>query len=190
MRGTTLRGLGGFEADPATLVHSAEALAYADGSAAWATMTGNSSMFFAWLDQGVAAGLLDGRAVTAVSCTVAQMTVQELATPIRTEVPAVVVVVVVDNNGYTVERAIHGPGETCNDISTWDWTLVPVLFGGGRDAAAVPVRTVGELRAALDDATAHPGRFSLVQAVVPCDDMPDLLSALTAALGRAVRSTS
>jgi hypothetical protein len=87
-------------------VHTAEALAYADGSAAWATMTGNGSMFFAWLDQGVAAGLLDGRAVTAVTCTVAQMTGQELATLIRTEVPAVVVVVVVvvDNNGYTVER--------------------------------------------------------------------------------------
>jgi indole-3-acetate monooxygenase len=74
------RGLGGFEADPVTLVHTAEALAYADGSAAWATMTGNGSMFFAWLDRGVAAGLLDGRAVTASSCTVAQMTVQELAT--------------------------------------------------------------------------------------------------------------
>ena len=55
------RGLGGFEADPATLVRTAEVLGYADGSAAWATMTGNSSMFFAWLDQGVAAGLLDGR---------------------------------------------------------------------------------------------------------------------------------
>jgi alkylation response protein AidB-like acyl-CoA dehydrogenase len=55
------RGLGGFEADPATLIRTAEVLGYADGSAAWATMTGNSSMFFAWLDQGVAAGLLDGR---------------------------------------------------------------------------------------------------------------------------------
>ena len=44
--------------------------------------------------------------------------------------------------------------------------------------------------AALDDATAHPGRFCLVQAVVPRDDVPDLLSALTAVLGRAARSTS
>jgi indolepyruvate decarboxylase len=52
------------------------------------------------------------------------------------------------------------------------------------------VLTVGELRAALDDATAHPGRLCLVQAVVPRDDVPDLLSALTAVLGRAARSTS
>ncbi|MET7992865.1 acyl-CoA dehydrogenase family protein [Amycolatopsis sp. NPDC005232] len=61
------RGLGGFEADPATLIRTAETLAYADGSAAWATMTGNSSMFFAWLDQDVAARLLDGRAGAPVS---------------------------------------------------------------------------------------------------------------------------
>jgi len=55
-------GLGGFEVDPTTLVRTAEVLAHADGSAAWTVMTGNSSMFFAWLDQLVAAELLAGRA--------------------------------------------------------------------------------------------------------------------------------
>ncbi|MGQ4516481.1 acyl-CoA dehydrogenase family protein [Streptomyces sp. DW26H14] len=63
------RGLGGFEADPVTLIHTAETLAHADGSAAWAAMIGNSSMFFAWLDQDVAGRLLEdrpGRPVSAV----------------------------------------------------------------------------------------------------------------------------
>lgn len=55
------KALGGFETDPLTLVRTAETLAYADGSAAWATIVGNGSMFFAWLDQAVAARLLDGR---------------------------------------------------------------------------------------------------------------------------------
>ena len=128
------------------------------------------------------------RGVLLIGDGAAQMTVQELATLIRAQVPGVVVVV--DNDGYTVERAIHGPDEAYNDISTWDWTQVPGLFGGGRDAAAFRVLTVGELRAALDDATAHPGRFCLIQAVVPRDDVPDLLAALTAVLGRAARSTS
>jgi hypothetical protein len=41
-----------------------------------------------------------------------------------------------------------------------------------------------------DVAAARPGRFGLVQAVVPRDDVPGLLSALTTVLGRAVRSTS
>jgi indole-3-acetate monooxygenase len=53
--------LGGFEADPVTLIRVAESLAYADGSAAWVTMTANSSMFMAWLDQDVAAHLLNGQ---------------------------------------------------------------------------------------------------------------------------------
>ena len=61
------RGLGGFEVDPLTLMRTAEVLAYADGSAAWTVMTGNSSMFLAWLDQGVAAELLDGRVGQPVS---------------------------------------------------------------------------------------------------------------------------
>jgi hypothetical protein len=72
--------------------------------------------------------------------------------------------VVVDNNGYTIERARHGSGETYIDISIWDAGSGPVRWRpgrGGRDAAAVPVRAVGELRAAL-----------------------------IAVLGRAVRSTS
>jgi alkylation response protein AidB-like acyl-CoA dehydrogenase len=56
------RGLGGSEVDPMTLVRTAEVLAHADGSTAWTVMTGNGSMFFAWLDHSVAAELLDGRA--------------------------------------------------------------------------------------------------------------------------------
>jgi indolepyruvate decarboxylase len=57
----------------------------------------------------------------------AQLTVQELATVLQQRVPAVVVVV--DNDGYTVERAIHGPDEPYNDITRWDWTHAPAFFG-------------------------------------------------------------
>jgi indole-3-acetate monooxygenase len=44
------RALGGFEADPVTFAQVIETLAHADGSAAWNTMVGNSTAFFAWLD--------------------------------------------------------------------------------------------------------------------------------------------
>ena len=43
--------------------------------------------------------------------------------------------------------------------------------------------TVGDLRVALAGASAHPERVTLVQAVVPRDDVPDLLAALTRVLG-------
>jgi indolepyruvate decarboxylase len=47
------------------------------------------------------------------------------------------------------------------------------------------VHTVGELRAAFADAAAHPQRLTLIQAVVPRDDVPELLDTLTRALGGA-----
>jgi alkylation response protein AidB-like acyl-CoA dehydrogenase len=53
--------LGGVEADPVTIVETVEAIARADGSTAWVAATGNISLFLAWLDQDVAARLLDGR---------------------------------------------------------------------------------------------------------------------------------
>ena len=121
------------------------------------------------------------RGVLLIGDGAAQMTVQELGTVLREELPALVVVV--DNDGYTVERAIHGPAQPYNDIPRWDWTALPRLFGGGERARAVRVSTVGELRRAYAGAAADPGGFTLVQAVVPRDDVPVLLASLTRALG-------
>jgi alpha-keto-acid decarboxylase len=117
------------------------------------------------------------RGVLLVGDGAAQMTVQELGTVVALGLPALVVVV--DNDGYTVERAIHGPDEPYNDIARWDWTALPALFGGG--ATAVRVDTPGALRAAL--ASAEPDGVTIVQAVVPRDDVPELLATLVATLG-------
>jgi alpha-keto-acid decarboxylase len=119
------------------------------------------------------------RGVLLVGDGAAQMTAPELATVLRLGLPAVVVVV--DNDGYTVERAIHGPDEPYNDITRWDWTTLPTLLGGGDRATAVRVTTPTELRAAL--AAARPDGLTLVQAVVPRDDVPELLATLTRTLG-------
>ena len=119
------------------------------------------------------------RGVLLVGDGAAQLTAQELGTVLRLGLPAVVVVV--DNDGYTVERAIHGPDEPYNDITRWDWTALPTLLGAGERTTAVRVATPGELRAAL--AAARPDGLTLVQAVVPRDDVPELLATLTRALG-------
>lgn len=116
------------------------------------------------------------RGVLLIGDGAAQMTVQELSTVIRLGLPAVVVVV--DNDGYTVERAIHGPDEPYNDIARWDWSALPAAFGGA-GARSVRVETAGELRAALSGSAG----FTLIQVVVPRDDVPDLLATLTGALG-------
>ena len=130
----------------------------------------------------------DSRGVLLIGDGAAQMTVAELGTMLRHGVAPVVIVV--DNDGYTVERAIHGPDEVYNDIARWDWTAAPAMFGAVSDdgedrAVACRVETVGALRAALADARAHPDRMAIIAPVVPRDDVPQLLADLTAALGQA-----
>lgn len=61
------RGLGGYEVDPVTQLRTMETLAHADGSTAWAVAIGNSSSFFAWLDQSAALDLLADRPTQPVS---------------------------------------------------------------------------------------------------------------------------
>ena len=55
------------------------------------------------------------RGVLLVGDGAAQMTVQELSTVARQGAQATVIVL--DNGGYTVERAIHGPEQAYNDIA-------------------------------------------------------------------------
>ncbi|MBV8958997.1 MAG: hydroxylase [Actinobacteria bacterium] len=52
--------LGGWEAPPLVTFETIEALARADGSAAWTTFIGNTGTFLAWLDTDVARNLLEG----------------------------------------------------------------------------------------------------------------------------------
>ncbi len=114
----------------------------------------------------------------------AQLTIGELGTLARNRVPAIVVVV--NNDGYTVERAIHGPEAAYNDIARWDWAaLVDALAPTGQ-ARGVRAATLGELETALDEA--DPARLTLVEAVVPRLDVPPLLRALAAAAAAANRS--
>jgi indolepyruvate decarboxylase len=116
----------------------------------------------------------------------AQLTVQELSTILRTGLSPVVIVV--DNDGYTIERAIHGADQPYNDIARWDWTAAPALFGSSRVSVARRVTTVGELDEALKGADSRansPGELALIQAVVPRMDVPALLESLARAASMA-----
>ena len=94
------------------------------------------------------------RGVLLIGDGAAQMTVQELGTVIRHGLTPTVIVV--DNDGYTVERAIHGPTQPYNDISRWDWTALPAFFGGVASSDARRVSTVGELRAGAGSCRSAP----------------------------------
>jgi len=79
-----------------------------------------------------------------------QMTAQEISTLVRYD--RRVIIVLVNNKGYTAERLIHdGP---FNDIQDWRYHRLPEPFGG---VAGEDVRTEGELERALARAENHAG---------------------------------
>lgn len=116
------------------------------------------------------------RTVLLIGDGAAQLTVQEIGTLAREKLSPVIVVV--NNEGYTVERAIHGQTARYNDIVTWDWTAVPAALGVGSDPIVRRVTTVGELEAAFAEAAADRDRMVVIEAVVPKLDVPPLLTEL------------
>ena len=106
----------------------------------------------------------------------AQLTVQELGTMLRAGISPLIVVV--DNDGYTVERAIHGPTEPYNDIPHWDWRQAGSFFGPEHRSQAFRVETGAELIVALAQVVARPDVLTIIQAVVAPLDVPDLLTAI------------
>ena len=112
----------------------------------------------------------------------AQLTVGELGTFAREGVAAVVVVV--NNDGYTIERAIHGSDAYYNDIVRWSWQDIPRALGVP-DCLTFRASTYGELEDAFVAATAQRDRMVVIEAVVGRMDMPPLLVELGDSAARA-----
>jgi indolepyruvate decarboxylase len=133
---------------------------------------------------GAALARPDRRPVVLIGDGAAQLTIAELGTLIRHRIPAIVIVL--DNGGYTVERVIHGLHEEYNDIARWDWAALVPAMGPAQRAVGVRVDTVGALRHALEAARSD-DRLTLIQAVVPADDVPPVLRTLAEAAAAANR---
>ncbi len=122
------------------------------------------------------------RAVLLIGDGAAQLTMQELGTFARENVNPVVVVV--NNNGYTVERAIHGETAIYNDIAAWDWQIAPAALGVA-GAQTFRASTPRELDVAFAAAVADPDRMTFIEAVVPTMDVPPLLSEVARSAAKA-----
>jgi alpha-keto-acid decarboxylase len=135
---------------------------------------------------GAALAERDRRIVLLIGDGAAQLTAQELGSFGREGLTPVIVVV--NNDGYTVERAIHGESATYNDIVGWSWTELPDAFGV-TDALTFRVQTYGQLDEALAAATASKDRLVLIEAVVPRMDIPPLLAELAQSASSANEGT-
>lgn len=109
----------------------------------------------------------------------AQLTIQELGSMLRDGLRPVILLL--NNDGYTVERAIHGPTQRYNDISPWNWTRLPEALSIDCRALSRRVTEAGQLRQALEEATS-PRQLTLIEVMLPKDDIPPLLGAVTRAL--------
>ncbi len=108
----------------------------------------------------------------------AQLTVQELGQIIREGLPAVVILV--NNNGYTVERMIHGHDEVYNDIPSWRWEMALPFFGASEENSLVlRAKTEQELADALKQTGENPDKLVFLEAVTTYDDAPETLRAVT-----------
>lgn len=129
------------------------------------------------------AGLADPkrRAVLLIGDGSAQLTVQEIASMIRYKTYPLVVLI--NNDGYTVERAIHGPEQDYNDIALYNWSLIPQAFGATKkDYIALEASTPKELYSALQLAHAARDKFVMLEIHMDKNDIPSLLEQTAAAL--------
>lgn len=106
-----------------------------------------------------------------------QLTVQELGTAIREKLTPIVFVI--NNNGYTVEREIHGATEQYNDIPMWDYQNLPLVFGGtSQTVATYKATTEAELAELMKTARKDTERLQWIEVVMDQEDAPLLLQKL------------
>lgn len=94
-------------------------------------------------------GLKDARTILLIGDGSFQMTVQELATIIRLDLN--VIIFLINNDGYTIERCIHGRTQGYNDVTPWRYLKAPEFFGAGEDTYTAVASTCGELETVLSD---------------------------------------
>lgn len=116
----------------------------------------------------------------------AQLTIQELGSMQRDgQTP---IIFLLNNDGYTVERAIHGAEQRYNDIAAWDWTQLPQALYQHCEAQSWRVSETVQLEEVMRKA-AKAQRLTFVEVMLPKHDFPELLRAVTASLARGSAST-
>ncbi|CAJ2508582.1 Uu.00g136080.m01.CDS01 [Anthostomella pinea] len=101
-----------------------------------------------------------------------QLTAQEISTMIRHKLN--IILFVICNDGYTIERFIHGMEAEYNDIVEWKYKDLPTVFGGTDDTARkYVVKTKDELEALLTDKDFNERKgMRFVELYMPKEDAP------------------
>ncbi|EDX6285689.1 alpha-keto acid decarboxylase family protein [Salmonella enterica] len=121
----------------------------------------------------------DRRVILIIGDGAAQLTIQEMGSMLRDGQEPVILLL--NNDGYTVERAIHGAAQRYNDIASWNWTQIPPALNAAQQAECWRVTQAIQLAEVLER-LARPQRLSFIEVMLPKADLPELLRTVTRAL--------
>ncbi|UJS27081.1 alpha-keto acid decarboxylase family protein [Macrococcoides canis] len=102
-----------------------------------------------------------------------QLTVQALSTMIRKDIKPIIFVI--NNDGYTVERLIHGMEEPYNDIQMWNYKQLPEVFGGKETVKVHDAKTSNELKTVMDNVQADKDHMHFIEVHMAVEDAPKKL---------------
>ncbi|KXG48854.1 Thiamine pyrophosphate enzyme, C-terminal TPP-binding [Penicillium griseofulvum] len=103
-----------------------------------------------------------------------QLTVQELSTILKKNLNPIVFVIC--NEGYTIERYIHGWDAEYNDIQPWEFANIPKVFGAKDNYQGYRIKTRDELTKLFADEDFNVSdKLRLVELYMPRDDAPAAL---------------
>ena len=123
------------------------------------------------------------------------MSVQAISDMIRNKID--ITIFVLNNDGYTIERWIHGAKATYNDIPTWRYTDAAKFFGAdlpANNALDYPVNVAraenwGELEKVMGNKTFKQGKgLNIVEIIMEKEDAPETLKLLVQRTARRNRS--
>lgn len=102
-----------------------------------------------------------------------ELTIQEISTVVRYNLP--VIVFVINNSGYTIEKLIHGLNAGYNAINTqWKYTDIPSFFGSD-SSKSFQIATAEDLDSLLDSKEIQTPCFRLVELIMDPLDAPRAL---------------
>ncbi|ECF5951828.1 indolepyruvate decarboxylase, partial [Salmonella enterica subsp. diarizonae] len=118
----------------------------------------------------------DRRVILIIGDGAAQLTIQEMGSMLRDgQTP---LILLLNNDGYTVERAIHGAAQRYNDIASWNWTQIPQALNAAQQAECWRVTQAIQLAEVLERLV-RPQRLSFIEVMLPKADLPELLRTVT-----------
>lgn len=106
-----------------------------------------------------------------------QLTAQEVSTMLRKKLNPIIFVIC--NNGYTIERFIHGWEDEYNDVQEWKYKELPAAFGATKDQVLTyrveTKQQVEELFKNEEFASPDSQKLRFVELVMRWDDAPAAL---------------